>query len=88
MESKYSIITAGEFKLLFAMICLNRKNLIGAETDFWLPGMLATLGASASCEGGLKFLCRSQPETRDGSHQEEARRAGLEMQERYPFGDY
>ena len=32
--------------------------------------------------GGLKFLCGSQPEIRDGSDQEEARRAGLGMQER------
>jgi hypothetical protein len=35
MESKYPIITAREFKLLFWVVCLNAENQIGAETDFW-----------------------------------------------------
>src|SRR5260370_9348712 len=50
--------------------------------SFLVSGMLAALGASACCEGGLKFLCGSQPEIRDGSDQEEPRRAGVGMQER------
>jgi hypothetical protein len=54
---------------------------------FLAAGILAALGASACCEGGLKFLCGSQPEIRDGSDQEEARTAGLGIQEGYPPGD-
>jgi hypothetical protein len=44
---------------------------------FLVAGILAALGASASCEGGLKFLCGSQPEIRDGNDQEETRRIGV-----------
>jgi hypothetical protein len=81
MESKYPIITAREFKLYsWAMFEPRESNRSG--NTFLVSGMLATLGASACCDGGLKFLCGSQPEIRDGSDQEEARRAGLGMQER------
>jgi hypothetical protein len=55
---------------------------------FLVAGILAALGASACCEGALKFLCGSQPEIRDGNDQEEARRAGLVRQERYPCGGH
>ena len=81
MESKYPIITAGEFKLDSLTMSQPRESNRSGNR-FLVSGMLATLGASACCQGGLKFLCGSQPEIRDGSDQEEARRAGLGMQER------
>jgi hypothetical protein len=81
MESKYPIITAQEFKLNSSTMSEPRESNRSGNR-FLVSGMLATLGASACCEGGLKFLCGSQPEIRDGSDQEEPRRAGLGMQER------
>jgi transcriptional regulator with XRE-family HTH domain len=63
---------------------LEPKESNRSGNGFLVAGILATLGTSACCEGGLKFLCGSQPEIkiRDGSDQEEAMRAGLGMQER------
>jgi hypothetical protein len=39
--------------------------------SFLVSGMLAALGASTCCEGGLKFLCGPQPEIKDGSDQKD-----------------
>src|SRR6266446_8809965 len=50
--------------------------------SFLVSGMFAALGASTCCEGGLKFLCGSQPEIRDGSDQKEGRGAEVGMYER------
>jgi hypothetical protein len=49
---------------------------------FLVAGIFATLGASACCEGGLKFLCGSHSEMRDGSDQEEASKVELIMPKR------
>jgi hypothetical protein len=81
MGSKYPIITAREVKLCCTDMS-EPKESNRSGNGFLVSGILATLGASACCEGGLKFLCGSQPEIRDGSDQEEARRRGLGMQER------
>ena len=78
MGSKYPITTAREVKLCSRGMS-EPKESNRSGNGFLVAGILGTIGASACCEGGLKFLCGSQPEIIDGSDQEEGKRAGLEM---------